>query len=85
MGRSAGGVGVVGLTPEQVRAWVEQSCAAQGIPVAVEDARIIARLVDLLAQSSRQSASTRSGSKVARPRTAGRTTARSRSADTIER
>ena len=75
----------MGLTHEQIRAWVEASCAAQGIPVAIEDPRIIARLVDLFAQSSRQTASTRRGSKVERPRTAGRTTARSSIAETIER
>jgi hypothetical protein len=85
VGRAAGRVGGMGLTPEQIRAWVEQSCAAQGIPVAVEDPRVIGRLVDLLAQSSRQTARTRAGSKVERPRTAGPTTARSSIAETTAR
>ena len=75
----------MGLTRERIRAWVEASCAAQGIPVEIEDPRIIARLVDLLGQSSRQTARTRRSSKVPRPGTAGSTTARSSTADTIER
>ena len=71
--------------PEVVRAWLERSCAAQSIPVKIADPRIIAKVVTLLGQASRQSASMRSGSKVARPRTAGRTIARSSTAETIER
>ena len=75
----------MGLTREQIVAWVVASCAAQGIPVAIEDPRVIARLVDLFAQSSRQTARTRPGSKVERPRRAGATTARSSIAETTER
>lgn len=71
--------------PEVVRAWLERSCAAQGVPVKIADPRVIARVVTLLGQASRHSASMRSGSKVVRPRTARRTIARSSTAETIER
>jgi len=71
--------------PEVVRAWLERTCAAQGVPVKVSDPRIVARVVALLGQDSRQTGSIRAGSKVVRPRTAGRITARSKSAATIER
>jgi hypothetical protein len=71
--------------PAVVRAWLERSCAAQGVPVKVADPRIIAAVVSLLPQASFQAGSTRSGSKAVRPRTAGRTTARSSTAATIER
>ena len=70
--------------PEVARAWVERTCAAQGVPVKVTDPGVIGAVVVLLGQS-RQTGSTRSGSKVVRPRTAGRTTARSRTAATIAR
>ena len=75
----------MGLTEAQIHEWLVASTAAQGIPVAIEDPRVIARLVDLFGQSSRQTARTRRGSKVERPRTAGSTTARSSIADTTER
>lgn len=87
MGRTASGVGVMGLKPPDpavVRAWIERTRLAQGLPPTLEDAVVIADLVALLPQA-RQTGSTRSGSKVPRPRTAGRTTARSSSDDTIER
>jgi len=72
------------VTPQMVRAWVERTCAAQGVPVVVTDPVTIAKVAALLAQT-RQTGSTRSGSKRARPRTAGETTARSRTASTIAR
>jgi hypothetical protein len=68
-----------------VLAWLERTCAAQGVPVKVADPRIIAAVASLVPQASRQTGSTRSGSKVVRPRVAGPTTARSRTAETIER
>ncbi len=70
--------------PEAVRAWVERTCAAQGVPVKVRDPGVIRDAVALLGQS-RQTGSTRSGSKRVRPRTAARTIARSRTAATIAR
>ncbi len=72
------------IDPAVVRAWVERTRAAQGLPPVLDDPVVIGRLVALLPQA-RQTGSMRSGSKVVRPRTAGRTTARSKSADTIER
>ena len=70
--------------PAVVRAWIERTRVAQGLPRTLEDPVVIARLVALLPQP-RQTGSIRPGSKVVRPRTAGRTTARSSSDDTIER
>ena len=70
--------------PAVVRAWIETTRLAQGLPPTLEDPVVIARLVALLPQA-RQTGSIRSGSKVARPRTAERTTARSSKADAIER
>jgi hypothetical protein len=86
VGRSAGGVGVVGVEPdpEVVRAWVARTRAAQGLPVELTDPVVIARVVALLAQA-RQRGEIRSASKPVRPRTAGRTIARSSTAETIER
>ena len=78
-------MGVKPPDPEVVRAWLERTCGAQGVPVKVADPRIIAAVATLLPQASFQTGSTRSGSKVARPGTAGRTTARSSTAETIER
>jgi hypothetical protein len=78
-----GGV-VMKVTPEMVATWVERSCAAQGVPVKVRDPEVVAQVATLLGQV-RQTASMRSGSKLDRPRTAGRMVARSRTADTIER
>lgn len=50
MAGAAGGVGVMaGLTPEEIRAWVEASCTEQGVPVAVSDPSTLDRVVVLLA------------------------------------
>ena len=73
------------IRPEMVRAWLIRTCAAQGVPVKVADPRVIARVVALLPQPSRQTGSIRPGSNAVRPRTAGRMTARSRTAPTIAR
>ncbi len=70
--------------PAVVRAWVERTRAEQGLPETLSDPVVIARVVALLGQAL-QTGSMRSGSKAVRPRTAGRITARSSSADTIER
>lgn len=77
-------MGVKGIAPAVAQAWAERTCEAQGVPVKATDARLVERLVPLLGQA-RQTGSTRSGSKVPRPRTAGRTTARSISAATTDR
>jgi hypothetical protein len=69
---------------EVARQWVERTCQAQGIPSKVTDREAIGTVVVLLGQS-RQTGSTRSGSNRVRPRTAGRTMARSRTAATIAR
>jgi hypothetical protein len=76
----------MGLTEREAeaRAWAERTCAAQGLAVKVRDARTIETTVALLGQT-RQTGSTRSGSKRVLPRTAGPTIARSRIASTIER
>jgi hypothetical protein len=78
-------MGVKALDPATVRAWLARTCAAQGVPVKVTDPRIIAAVASLLPQASFQTGSMRSASKAPRPRTAGRTIARSRTAETIER
>lgn len=80
-------MGVKGVPPEVVHAWVERTCAAQGVPVKVRDPLVTTALVTLLGakRQKRQTGSTRSGSKVVRPRTAGRMTARSKTAATIAR
>ncbi len=44
------------------REWVDRTCAAQGVPVKVDDHATIGTVVLLLGQS-RQTGSTRSGSK----------------------
>lgn len=69
---------------EIARKWADRTCEAQGIPVKVGDRAAIANLAVLLGQS-RQTGSIRSGSKRLRPRTAGRTVARSSTAPTIAR
>ena len=69
---------------EVAQAWAERTCAAQGVPVKVVDRAAIEKVVVLLGQS-RQTGSTRSGSKRVRPRIAGPTIARSRTAETIAR
>lgn len=66
------------------RQWAERTCAAQGLQVKVNDRAAIGTIVVLLGQS-RQTGSTRSGSKRVRPRTPGRMTARSSTAATIPR
>jgi hypothetical protein len=87
MGGAARGVGVMGVTratPEEVRAWVKATCAAQGIPVKVTDPAVLAATVALLGQT-RQTGSRRPGSKRLRPGTAARTMIRSRIDATIAR
>lgn len=86
MDRAAGRVGVMGLRPsaEIVQAWVERTCALQGLPAKLDDPRVIEQIVKLVGHA-RQTGSTRSASNVPRPRIAGRTTARSSTAATIER
>ena len=87
MGRSSGRVGVMGMKPPDpavVRAWVKRTRLEQGLPEVLSDPVVIARLAALLPQA-RQTGAMRLGSKLDRPRTAGRTTARSSNADTIER
>ena len=90
MGGATGCVGVMGVKhvpPDVVRGWVERTCAAQGVPVKVREPLVTAVVVTLLGRKrqKRQTGSRRSGSKVVRPRTAGRTIARSSSAATIAR
>jgi hypothetical protein len=70
--------------PAVVRAWVERTRLAQGLPPNLEDPVVIARVAALLGQAL-QTGAMRSGSKAVLPRTAGRITARSSTADTIER
>ena len=73
------------VDPAVVQAWLERTCAVQGVPVKVSDPRIVAKVAALLGQASGQTGSIRAASKVARPRTAGRMTARSRTEETIAR
>jgi hypothetical protein len=77
-------MGVTRLDPAVVRAWIARTRAAQGLPPKLDDPVVIARVVALLPQA-RQTGSMRSGSKVVRPGTAERMTARSKSAETMER
>ncbi len=87
MGRTPRRVGVMGLKPPDpavVRAWVERTRAAQGLPETLSDPVVIAQVVALLPQA-RQTGSIRSASNAVRPGTAGRITARSSNADTIDR
>ena len=70
--------------PDLARAWVERTCAAQGVPVKVRDPAVIRTAVALVGQT-RQSGSMRLGSKRVRPRSPGPTMARSRTAATIAR
>lgn len=77
-------MGVKPFDRERVRAWVARTRAEQGLPPTIEDPVVIARIVALLPQA-RQTGPTRASSKVVRPGTAERTTARSKSASTIER
>jgi hypothetical protein len=48
--RTSAAAGV--LDPSVVRRWVEQTCAAQGLRVAITDGRVIAQLVTLFGQSA---------------------------------
>ena len=70
--------------PELARAWVERTCAAQGVPVKVRDPAVIRAAVALVGQT-RQSGSMRSGSKRMRPRSPRPMIARSSTAATIAR
>ena len=70
--------------PAIVRAWVERTRAAQGLPPTIDDPVVVANVVALLPQA-RQTGAMRSGSKVVRPGTAERITARSKRAETIDR
>ena len=72
------------VSPDAVRAWVERTCASQGVPLKVTDRAVIETAATLLGQA-RQTGSMRSGSKTVRPRRAGRTTARSSTAAMIAR
>ena len=45
---------MAGVTPEQIRAWVEASCAQQGVPVAVTDPATVERIVVLLGGTGRE-------------------------------
>jgi hypothetical protein len=86
MDGSAGRVGLmdVNAIAESARTWVEQTCAAQGVPVKVTNAGAVEGVAVLLGQT-RQTGSNRAGSKRFRPRTAGATTTRSRTEATIAR
>ena len=37
-----------GPSPDRVRAWLEASCAAQGVPVVVTDALVLARVAEVI-------------------------------------
>jgi hypothetical protein len=73
--------------PERARAWVERTCAAQGLAVKVDDPGTVAAVARLLAAGgqTRQTGSTRDSSKVVRPRTARSMMARSSKAATMAR
>ncbi len=45
-----------GLTPAQVRQWVDSSCAAQGVPVVVTDLGVLTRVGVLLGGGRGQAA-----------------------------
>lgn len=52
MARTTGGVGVVAwLSDEDLVAWVEASCAAQGIPAKVTDPAVVRQVCVLLGQA----------------------------------
>jgi hypothetical protein len=74
----------VSTTSEAVRAWVARTCAAQRLPVKINDPAVIAATAVLVRQT-RQTGSRRSGSKRFRPGTAGRIVTRSRTDATIAR
>lgn len=68
-----------------VVAWVERTCAEQGLAVKVTDEPTLARVATLFRDQTRQTTSSRSGSKRLRPATAGRIVTRSTSEATIAR
>lgn len=71
-----------------VAEWVEASCAAQGVPVKVSDPVVVEAVAGLLESrvaQRRHSGTTREGSNLVRPLSAGPTVARSRSAATMAR
>jgi hypothetical protein len=83
-------MGVRGLPGEnEVRAWVERTCQAQGLLVKIGEPRVTAAAVTLLRGEApgqtRQIGATRPGSKRVRPRTAGPMIARSSTDATIAR
>lgn len=43
-----------GPDPEAVRAWVEASCAAQGLPVTITDSTVLGRVAGLLGAPPRK-------------------------------
>ena len=56
---------MAGVTPEQVRAWVEASCAEQGVEVAVSDPATVVRIVVLLGGPGRAAADRRAAARAA--------------------
>lgn len=69
---------------EVARMWVEATCARQGVPAKVTEPAAVEAVAALVGQT-RQTGSSRSGSKRFRPRTARPTTTRSRIEATIAR
>jgi len=53
--RPAGRSGLPDGWQEHCQAWVERTCAEQGVPVKVTDRRVVARVAELLRESSAQS------------------------------
>lgn len=53
MGRAVNTPREYGMTLDQVREWVEDSCAAQGVPVLVSDPAVVARVGVLLGAERR--------------------------------
>lgn len=53
--RPAGRSGPPEDLDERVRAWVERTCAEQGVPVKVTDRKVVAQVAELLRGSSAQS------------------------------
>ncbi|MEI7779498.1 MAG: hypothetical protein WCJ42_08710 [Actinomycetes bacterium] len=49
------------LTSEQVRAWLEASCAEQDVPVAISDPVTVQRVVTLLLGGEPEATGTRDG------------------------
>lgn len=68
MAGTAGGVGVMaGLSEESVRAWVEATFRAQGVPVKVTDARVVSQVAALLTGRAGRTAPARSAGGAHRP------------------